>query len=121
MSNPHGTPIWYELITADPAKAQAFYETVVGWTAVPFANDTLVETGGYTVFNAPDGQGVAGLMKAPDPGPPLAGTAILASMTSMPPWQSSKRRAAASICRRQRWKGSAGWRWSPIRRASLST
>jgi predicted enzyme related to lactoylglutathione lyase len=69
MSNPHGTPIWYELITADPDAAQAFYEKVVGWSAVPFANDTLVDAGGYTVFNAPDGQGVAGLMKAPEPGP----------------------------------------------------
>ena len=69
MSNPHGTPIWYELITADPDAAQAFYEEVVGWSAVPFANDTLVDAGGYTVFNAPDGEGVAGLMKAPEPGP----------------------------------------------------
>ncbi len=32
MSNPHGTPIWYELMTRDPAAAQRFYEAVVGWT-----------------------------------------------------------------------------------------
>jgi predicted enzyme related to lactoylglutathione lyase len=69
MSNPHGTPIWYELMTADPDEVQPFYEKVVGWSAVPFANDTVADTGGYTVFNAPDGQGVAGLMKVPDPGP----------------------------------------------------
>ena len=69
MTNPHGTPIWYELMTADPDKAQPFYEKVVGWSATPFANDTLAGTGGYTVFNAPDGQGVAGLMKLPEPGP----------------------------------------------------
>jgi predicted enzyme related to lactoylglutathione lyase len=31
MSNPHGTPIWYELMTRDPAGAQRFYEAVVGW------------------------------------------------------------------------------------------
>ncbi|TGX55102.1 VOC family protein [Sphingomonas gei] len=69
MTNPHGTPIWYELMTADPDVARPFYEKVVGWSAAPFANDSLADSGGYTVFNAPDGQGVAGLMKLPEPGP----------------------------------------------------
>ena len=69
MSNPHGTPIWYELMTPDPATAQPFYEKVIGWSAVPFANDTVADIGGYTVFNAPDGKGVAGMMKVPEPGP----------------------------------------------------
>lgn len=31
MSNPHGTPLWYELMTRDPAAAQRFYEAVIGW------------------------------------------------------------------------------------------
>ena len=69
MTNPHGTPIWYELMTPDPEVARPFYEKVVGWSAAPFANDTLAEAGGYTIFNAPDGEGVAGLMKLPEPGP----------------------------------------------------
>ena len=29
--NPHGSFIWYELITPDPAGAKAFYGAVVGW------------------------------------------------------------------------------------------
>ncbi len=32
MSNPHGSPIWYELMTPDPAGAKAFYDAVIGWT-----------------------------------------------------------------------------------------
>lgn len=32
MTNPHGTPIWYELITADPDASKAFYDQVIGWT-----------------------------------------------------------------------------------------
>ena len=32
MTNPHGTPIWYELLTPDHASAKRFYDAVVGWT-----------------------------------------------------------------------------------------
>ena len=32
MANPDGTPIWYELTTADPAAAKRFYDAVVGWS-----------------------------------------------------------------------------------------
>lgn len=35
MANPHGTPIWYELLTPDHARAKAFYDDVVGWTIGP--------------------------------------------------------------------------------------
>ena len=31
MVNPHGSFIWYELMTTDPAGAKAFYDDVVGW------------------------------------------------------------------------------------------
>ena len=31
MANPHGSFIWYELITPDPDAATRFYEAVVGW------------------------------------------------------------------------------------------
>jgi predicted enzyme related to lactoylglutathione lyase len=32
MSDRHGTPIWYELMSRDPLAARAFYQVVVGWT-----------------------------------------------------------------------------------------
>ncbi|MGY4397468.1 putative enzyme related to lactoylglutathione lyase [Sphingomonas sp. UYAg733] len=32
MTNPEGTPIWYELLTADPDASKAFYDNVIGWT-----------------------------------------------------------------------------------------
>lgn len=31
MSNRHGTPIWYELMSKDPLAARRFYAEVVGW------------------------------------------------------------------------------------------
>ena len=32
MSNPHGSPIWYDLTTPDPVGAKRFYDDVIGWT-----------------------------------------------------------------------------------------
>jgi predicted enzyme related to lactoylglutathione lyase len=32
MTNPEGTPIWYELLTTDPDASKAFYDHVIGWT-----------------------------------------------------------------------------------------
>jgi hypothetical protein len=32
MTNPHGTPVWYELVSPDPHGSKAFYDTVMGWT-----------------------------------------------------------------------------------------
>ena len=31
--NPHGSFIWYELLTADPDAAAGFYGDAIGWTA----------------------------------------------------------------------------------------
>ena len=31
MANPHGTPIWYELVATDPEAAKRFYEAVLDW------------------------------------------------------------------------------------------
>jgi uncharacterized protein len=52
MVNPHGSFIWYELMTTDPDGAKRFYEDVVGWTVgepMPAGN---VE---YRMIGAPDG------------------------------------------------------------------
>lgn len=50
MTNPQGTPIWYEFMTADPAAATRFYEAVVGWridpqSISPEADYRLIQTG----------------------------------------------------------------------------
>jgi predicted enzyme related to lactoylglutathione lyase len=55
-----GSFVWCELMTADTAAAQSFYNKVVGWKSVPFAPD-----GSYSVFNSPSGAGVAGVMQMP--------------------------------------------------------
>ncbi|MGL5736079.1 MAG: VOC family protein [Beijerinckiaceae bacterium] len=35
MASPHGSFIWYELMTPDTAGSKAFYEAVVGWRMMP--------------------------------------------------------------------------------------
>lgn len=62
MTNRQGTPIWYELMTADPAAAQAFYGKVMDWS---FTAQLVGAERDYRTFNAADGEGVGGVMKAP--------------------------------------------------------
>ncbi|MDV3459259.1 VOC family protein [Sphingomonas sp. HF-S4] len=70
MTNPHGTPIWYELITGDPDAAGVFYAKVIGWQRGETPGSTTDGSGGYQVYAAPDGQGVAGMMQIPEGAPP---------------------------------------------------
>ncbi len=69
MTNPHGTPIWYELMTSDPDAASAFYGHVVGWSVGSYGGATVAGPDDYRIFSAPDGEGVAGMMRAPEGGP----------------------------------------------------
>ena len=73
MSNPDGTPSWFELTTDDQDKAQDFYQDVAGWTV---SVSPTPEHGGYRLANAPDGGGVAGIMKPPPGMAGLPGWAI---------------------------------------------
>ena len=57
-----GRPLWYELMTTDTNAAQAFYTTVVGWTAKPFEGSPDP----YTVFSRSGDVPVAGLMARPE-------------------------------------------------------
>ena len=55
MSNRHGAPIWYELMTKDPSTARRFYSAVVGWQIDEFAPaDSTTE---YRLISASDGVG----------------------------------------------------------------
>lgn len=66
MANPHGSFIWYELITGDAAKALDFYMKVVGWET--HSSDGAGFT--YHHLRAPDGQDVGGIMEMADGPPP---------------------------------------------------
>lgn len=60
MPNPHGSFIWYELLTKDPGAAKAFYDSVVGWKIDPEPAPSGMD---YRMIVAADGNvgGVMGL------------------------------------------------------------
>lgn len=65
-SSPNGTPVWYELMTPDPAAAQRFYGDVLGWQI----GDSGMPGMDYRIAKA-GGDMVAGMM-APPPEAPTA-------------------------------------------------
>ncbi|HUO23249.1 MAG TPA: VOC family protein [Caulobacteraceae bacterium] len=60
-----GAFVWYDLMTPDPDAAQAFYGSVVGWTA----RDSGMPGQAYTLFLVGE-RGVVGLMAMPEDVPP---------------------------------------------------
>ena len=60
MTNPHGSFIWYELLTDDPDAAATFYGDVIGWTGRSAGMPDV----DYRLFSA-GGTDVAGHMKLP--------------------------------------------------------
>ncbi|MBA3895555.1 MAG: VOC family protein [Sphingomonadaceae bacterium] len=63
MPNPEGTPIWYELLTADPDASKKFYDHVIGWTvdAEPMSSEM-----DYRGISTSDGGMVGGVMRLSD-------------------------------------------------------
>lgn len=59
MTNPHGTPIWYELMTADPDAAKRFYDRVIGWTVEPQPSGEL----DYRMITTAGGDNAGGVMR----------------------------------------------------------
>ena len=57
-----GRPVWYELMTTDPAAAEKFYANVIGWTAAPFEGSPNP----YKIFKRRGDVGVAGLLQRPE-------------------------------------------------------
>lgn len=59
MPNPHGMPVWYELLSNDADASQKFYEAVIGWTIHP------ADMGGmdYRMIDAGSHDHVGGLMQ----------------------------------------------------------
>lgn len=58
MANPHGTPIWYELLTPDQAASKRFYDAVAGWEIGPQLNREpdyrMIQAGSANVGGAMD-------------------------------------------------------------------
>ena len=53
-----GDFIWYELMTADPEGAKAFYDSVVGWNIGP----SVAEYNGYRMIQRSDGKAAGGIL-----------------------------------------------------------
>lgn len=62
MTNPHGSWIWYELLTTDADAAIDFYGQIVGWTPSKFPGNTV----DYNIMSVGE-EAVAGIMKNPAP------------------------------------------------------
>lgn len=60
MASPHGTFVWYELVTTDADAAETFYKSVIGWNA----QDAGYPDFRYTLLSVGDTQ-MAGLMTLP--------------------------------------------------------
>lgn len=65
MPNPHGTPIWYELLTDDPERVKPFYQAVMGWTIVAHS-DPATAGMDYRMVQRPDGGFAGGAMTLSD-------------------------------------------------------
>ena len=63
MSNIHGRPLWYELLTTDRDAASVFYTEVVGWKTQLW--DGAPESG-YTMWVNSQGQSIGGLSDLPE-------------------------------------------------------
>lgn len=61
--NPHGSFIWYELMTPDPLGAKRFYDSVVGWDIQPEAMPGPVE---YRMIRRSDGGNAGGVLRLTD-------------------------------------------------------
>ncbi|MDP9085705.1 MAG: VOC family protein, partial [Pseudomonadota bacterium] len=59
MTNPHGSFIWYELMTPDPDAAKKFYDAVVGWNIEPRPSGEM----DYRMITIPGGNNAGGVLR----------------------------------------------------------
>jgi predicted enzyme related to lactoylglutathione lyase len=57
--NPHGSFIWYELMTPDPDRAKSFYDAVVGWDIEPQPTGEM----DYRMIRRADGGNAGGVLR----------------------------------------------------------
>ncbi len=60
MVNPHGSFIWYELLSPDPLASKQFYDAVVGWDIEP---EPGMESVDYRMIRRSDGGLAGGLLR----------------------------------------------------------
>lgn len=65
MSNPHGTPIWYEYLALDADRAGAFYAEVAGWQIGSSGMPGI----DYRILSTSRGAAIGGLMALPQGAP----------------------------------------------------
>ncbi|MEO6582004.1 MAG: VOC family protein [Sphingomicrobium sp.] len=58
----HGSYVWYELLTADPDGAKAFYDAVIGWNIEAQPSGEM----DYRMINRADGSNAGGVMRLTD-------------------------------------------------------
>lgn len=58
MRNPHGTPIWYELLSTDADASKVFYDSVIGWDVAPKPDGPI----DYRMIVTSGGENVGGVM-----------------------------------------------------------
>ena len=62
MTNPHGSFIWYELMSPDPDASKVFYDAVVGWDLEPEPAGEM----DYRMIRRGDGGNSGGVMRLSD-------------------------------------------------------
>ena len=65
MANPHGSHVWYDLMTSDIEGAQNFYSKILPWTIAKEGHSDL----DYRMIYAPEGKpegGIGGMMPLPE-------------------------------------------------------
>lgn len=62
MQNPHGSFIWYELMSPDPDASKAFYDAVVGWDIEPAPSGEM----DYRMIHRANGGNAGGVMRLTD-------------------------------------------------------
>jgi predicted enzyme related to lactoylglutathione lyase len=62
MTNPHGTPIWYELVTPDPDASKTFYDAVLPWSVGEKPEGAM----DYRMIDTGEGGLVGGVMRLSD-------------------------------------------------------
>ncbi|MDB5641050.1 MAG: 27 kDa antigen Cfp30B [Hyphomicrobiales bacterium] len=63
MANPHGTPIWYELLSNDAAESKSFYDDVIGWNISATSDAPGMD---YRMIATGDGSFIGGMMPLTD-------------------------------------------------------